>query len=225
MNAARQNIIEKIRREKMIAILRGIPEDKLIPTVRAIADGGCTLVEVTFDHTSAETLDITKRGIAALCEHFGDTVAVGAGTVLDCNDVFAAKNAGAAFLISPNTDEAVITSTRKMGLVSIPGAYTASEVCNAYKWGADFVKLFPLCGDPVEYIRALRAPLRHIPMLAVGGVCPENLKQVMKTGVSGVGIGSGIAVGSEIEQYTAESDYTVITERVKTYRRILSEFE
>ena len=223
MNEKRNGIIEKIRREKLIAILRGIPEDKLIPTVEAIAAGGGTLVEVTFDHTSGETLDRTRRGIAALCEYFGNRIEIGAGPVLDSNDVFSAKTAGASFMISPNTDENVIKLSRKMGLVSIPGAYTPSEVCSAYAWGADFVKLFPLCGDPVSYIRALRAPLCHIPMLAVGGIGPENLSEVMKTGVLGVGIGSGIASGREIEEFSKESDFAVISERVRLYRKLLSE--
>lgn len=185
--------------------------------------GGGTLVEVTFDHTSAETLEKTRRGISALCGHFKDKATIGAGTVLDSNDVFAAKSAGASFMISPNVDENVIKLTRKTGLVSILGAYTPSEVCNAYKWGADFVKLFPLCGDAAAYIRALRAPLGFIPMSAVGGIDTDNLSAVMKIGVLGVGIGSGIGSGREIEGFENESDYAVITERVRTYRKIPTE--
>lgn len=221
MNEERQDILQQIRKERLIVILRGIPEDKLIPTVGAVLEGGCSLVEVTFDHTSREAMDTTLRGISALREHFGDALFVGAGTVLDCGDVFAAKSAGASFMISPHTDKGVITATRKMGLVSIPGAYTPTEIVNAYQWGADFVKLFPLTGNPAEYIRAVRAPLKHIPMLAVGGVSPDNLPEIMTTGVSGVGVGSGIAKGSEIAQFSEPSDFEVITRRVRQFRKAL----
>lgn len=222
MNELQTRVIEKIKKTKMIAILRALPEDKIIPTVKAILDGGADLVEVTFDHTSAEALSKTPKMIRMIKEHFGDAVEVGAGTVLDCNDVCAAKNAGATFLISPNADEAVIKTTKKLGLVSLPGAYTPSEICNAYNWGADFVKVFPIVGNPDEYIKAIKAPLKHIPVLAVGGVNLDNTAAVFKAGACGIGIGSGLVKANEVEKFETPEDFSVITERTKKYMEIIA---
>ncbi len=217
MNINQQRVISLINKQKIITILRGIPTEYIIPVVGAIVDGGISLVEVTFDHTSSEALERTAESIRIIKEHFGDAIEVGAGTVIDCNDVTSAMNAGATFMISPNTDEAVIKYTKKMGLVSIPGALTPTEICGAYKWGADFVKLFPLGSDAQSYIRAIRAPLCHIPMLAVGGVTVENCGDIMKTGVCGIGIGSGIIKASELGDISPDGDFSFITERAKKY--------
>ncbi len=160
--------------------------------------------------------------ISMIKERFGDAVEVGAGTVLDCNDVCAAKNAGATFLISPNTDESVIKTTKKLGLVSLPGAYTPSEICNAYNWGADFVKVFPIVGNPEEYIKAIKAPLKHIPVLAVGGVNLDNAASVFKAGACGIGISSGLVKANEVEKFETDKDFAVITERTKKYMEIIA---
>ncbi len=222
MNEIQKRVIEKIKKTKMIAILRALPEDKIIPTVKAILDGGADLVEVTFDHTSPEALAKTPKMISMIKNHFGDAVEVGAGTVLDCNDVCAARNAGATFLISPNSDESVIKTTKKLGLVSLPGALTPSEICNAYNWGADFVKVFPIIGKPDEYIKAIKAPLKHIPMLAVGGVNLENTAAVFNAGACGIGIGSGLVKATEVEEFKTAKDFAVITERTKKYMEIIA---
>lgn len=217
MNDLQKSVIKKISERKMIVILRGIPDDKIIKTVGAIIKGGCNLVEITFDHTSTEALARTPAQIKAVKDHFGDEVEIGAGTVLDGNDVCAAKNAGATFMISPNTDESVIKTTKKLGLVSIPGAYTPTEICNAYNWGADFIKLFPLTGNAAEYIKAVKAPLKHIPLLAVGGVTVENVEEFFSAGAVGFGIGSAIAKGNEVAKFETDEDFDIITERVKKF--------
>lgn len=217
MNELQKQVIERIKERRMIVILRGLPDDKIIPTVDAIIRGGCELVEITFDHTSTEALSRTPRQIKAVKEHFGDAVEIGAGTVLDGSDVCAAKNAGATFMISPNADESVIKTTKKLGLVSIPGAYTPTEICNAYNWGADFVKLFPLSSGSADYIKAVKAPLKHIPLLAVGGVTPDNLSDFIKAGAVGIGVGSAVVKAIEIESFESEEDFSVITDRVKKF--------
>ena len=201
MNEQHAIVKEKILKNKLIVIIRGVDEDKIIPVVKEIIDGGAKLAEITFDHTDKIS---SER------------------TVLDCGDVYAAKNAGATFIISPNTDELVIKGSKKLGLVSIPGAYTPTEICNAYKWGADFVKLFPLSDSPAEYIKAVRAPLKHIPMLAVGGVSPENTAEVFSAGVCGAGIGSGIVKASEVNLYKNENDFMAVTEKVRKYLSVIN---
>lgn len=217
MNELQKSVINKIYENKLIVIIRGVSDDKIIPAVGALINGGAKLVEITFDHTNSETLLQAPRQIAAVKECFGNKVEIGAGTVLDCADIFAAQKAGATFMISPNTDEKVIRGTKKLGLVSIPGAYSPTEICNAYNWGADFVKLFPLSKNPEEYIKAVKAPLKHIPMLAVGGVTPENTGTLFSSGVCGIGVGSSIIKASEMSDFESETDFSVITERTRRF--------
>lgn len=221
MTELQKNVIQKISDQKMIVILRGIPEEKIIDTVGAIIAGGISLVEITFDHTNAETLESTARQIKTVKDHFGDNVEIGAGTVIDVNDVIMAKNAGATFMISPNTSKDVIEITKKFRLVSIPGAYTPTEICNAYAWGADFVKIFPMTGNPVEYLKAVKAPLKHIPMLAVGGVSVNNANDVIKAGACGIGVGSNVAKGAEVQNFETQKDFEIITQRVKDFVKAL----
>ena len=217
MTELQNSVIQKIKEQKMIVILRGIPEDKLINTVGAIIDGGISLVEITFDHTSKDTLLQTANQIRAVKEHFGERVEIGAGTVIDVNDVIMAKDAGAAFMISPNTSKDVIELTKKFRLVSIPGAYTPTEICNAYSWGADFVKIFPITGKPEDYLKAIKAPLKHIPMLAVGGVTPENAAQVLRAGAEGIGVGSNLVKAADVAKFESAEDFSAITRRVHEF--------
>lgn len=187
------NIAEYIREHKLIAIVRGIPKEQLLPTAQAIYRGGITCLEITFDQTATDGGKATTEGIAMLCSEMAGRLEVGAGTVLTVEQAQAAAAAGAKYIISPNVNEEVIRETKKMGLASLPGALTPSEIADAYRFGADFVKVFPVANLGASYIKAVHAPLSHIPLLAVGGVSPENLAEFMAAGAVGAGIGSNLA--------------------------------
>ena len=219
----REKIIGIIKRDKIVSILRGVPKDKLIRTIEAIHEGGINAVEVTLNHTSQEAMSESLECILLAREHFGDSMAVGAGTVIDEDDVIRASNAGALFIVSPNTDERAIKMTRSLGMVSLPGAYTPTEICEAYRWGADFVKVFPLeKSTAAGYIRNLKGPLAHIPLIAVGGVGTDNLDDVMKAGACGVGIGKNIA-GAYVKDYVGD-DFKKITASARAYTEILKKY-
>ncbi|MCC3358984.1 bifunctional 4-hydroxy-2-oxoglutarate aldolase/2-dehydro-3-deoxy-phosphogluconate aldolase [Bacillus sp. REN16] len=188
----RNNIIEKVNEEKIIAIIRGVSEDQIVHVVGALKDGGISLVEITFDHDQPDFIEATTRKIRKVREDFGDQVYVGAGTVLTDEEVVAAANAGADYIISPNVNEAVIRKTVELEKVSIPGALTPTEAEFAHRVGADFVKLFPAGDLGINYIKSLLAPLKHIPILAVGGVTPATIKDYLDLGINGVGIGGGL---------------------------------
>ena len=134
---------------------------------------------------------------------------VGAGTVLDKNQVDLAISAGAEYMVSPDTDEEVIKYAVNKGLVTLPGAFTPSEVKRAYNAGADFVKLFP-CLD-VNYFKALKAPLSHIKMIAVGGVNTKNAVDFLNAGAVGLGIGSSLIN----KKYLENGNYDKIEEIAK----------
>jgi 2-dehydro-3-deoxyphosphogluconate aldolase/(4S)-4-hydroxy-2-oxoglutarate aldolase len=138
---------------------------------------------------------------------------IGAGTVLTEEQVALTAQAGGKFIISPNVDKDVITATVKHGLVSMPGALTPSEICQAHKYGADFVKLFPVSDLGAGYVKAVKAPLSHIKLLAVGGITDENMAEYLKAGVYGFGIGSSLTDKKMI----AENNWAGITELAKKY--------
>ena len=187
----RDSVIELIKRKKLIAIIRGVESENLIPLCEALYDGGVRLAEITFSSDGLGD-ERVARDIRLIAEHFSGRLTVGAGTVVTEKHVLFTREAGGSFIISPNVSEDVIRATNNAGLVSIPGALTPTEICNAYSFGADFVKLFPVGNLGSGYIKAIKAPLSHIPLLAVGGVDLNNLAEYLNVGISGVGIGSSI---------------------------------
>lgn len=209
----REQVIQAILNHKIIAIVRGVQEDQALATADALYQGGICLIEVTFNQQRPDTFPQTANAIRAIHDRFGSKVLAGAGTVTSPELVELAAQAGAAYIISPDTDPAVIRRTRALGLVSIPGAYTASEAKQANLAGADFVKLFPCVGDAPAYLKALCAPLNHIRFLAVGGVNADNCADFLKAGAVGVGVGGCLVNKS----WLAAGEYSRITEEARRF--------
>lgn len=206
-------VIQSVYEGKVVAILRGVREDKLIPIAEALYEGGIRMIECTFDHSREDCIEANCRMISMLAEHFAGRIHVGAGTVLTTEEVDATVRAGGEFIISPNVDEEVIRHTRETGAVSMPGALTPTEIVNAWKAGAHFVKVFPAGDMGVSYIKSVRAPLKHIPMLAVGGIMPENIPEFTKAGVCGFGVGSPLLPKDAVEK----GDYEAIAKRAAQF--------
>jgi len=208
-----QKVLDAILKGKIVAIVRGIPTDGMVKLAEAMYAGGITCIEVTFDQSSPEKIAETQKSIAAIKAAMGDKMCVGAGTVMNVEQVHLAAEAGAEYMISPNTDEEVIKETKKLGLVSIPGALTPTEAAFAYKCGADIVKLFPAGVFGPGYIKAVKAPLKHIPVTAVGGVNPQNCVEFFKAGCVGVGVGGNLVS----PKLVAEGKFDEITAVAKEY--------
>ena len=185
-------VLDQIYEERITAIIRGVKPSLMIKTVSALINGGIRVLEVTFDNNSSQGIDDTIKSLLMIKNTFGNEVCLGAGTVLTEALVTAAKEAGALFIISPHTDEAVISKTKALGLISIPGAFTPTEILAAYNAGADIVKLFPAGILGLGYIKAVAAPLSHIPYMAVGGITPDNITDFINAGICTVGIGSNL---------------------------------
>lgn len=205
----RARVIQAVLENKIIAIVRGANPEQAVAAARAVFNGGVKLIEVTFNQKSPETFLDTVCAIHEIKENLPEMI-VGAGTVLTKEQVDLAISAGAEYIVSPDTDAEVIKYTVEKGLVSLPGAYTPSEVKRAYNAGADFVKLFP-CTD-VAYLKALKAPLSHINIVAVGGVNTENAVEFLKAGAVGVGVGSSLVN----KKYLDNGEYDKIREIAKT---------
>ena len=207
----RETIIRKVYKNKIIAIVRGMDKEKTVKIAKALYEGGIRFVEVTFNQKNPDKFHETADCIRAIREEMGDKMYVGAGTVTSTALVDMAAEAGALYIISPDTDVEVIRRTRELGLVSMPGAYTPTEAKTAFNAGADFIKLFPCIGDGPGYVKALCAPFNHIPFLAVGGVDADNAAAYIKAGAVGVGVGSSLAKKAWVDA----GEYYKITEEAK----------
>ena len=183
------NAVEELKRTHLMVLARGVQKDVLVKGVSAIADVGVTVFESTFDHRSKICIAENAEKISAIVAALGDRMAVGAGTVLTVEEVRAAHDAGASFVVSPDTDPEVIAETKRLGMASIPGAMTPSEIKRAWMAGADIVKLFPADDLGYHYIQNLKGPLPHIPLMATGGVNPETIPEFLSRGILAVGTG------------------------------------
>lgn len=189
---------------RIVAIIRGVKPDEVLAVGRAILDAGIDTIEVPLNSPDP------FRSIAVLAEAFGAQALVGAGTVLTPTDVNKVREAGGQLVVSPNTNVDVIKRTKELGMISLPGFATATEAFSAIHAGADGLKLFPAGIGGPETIKALKAVLpSHMPVLAVGGVTPQNMAEFVKAGADGFGLGStlykpGLSVG-DVAKNAAES--------------------
>jgi 2-dehydro-3-deoxyphosphogluconate aldolase/(4S)-4-hydroxy-2-oxoglutarate aldolase len=174
-----------------MAILRSADASGLPAVARALVAGGVTCLEVTL--TTAGALD----AIARIRDELGPEVSVGAGTVVSLGDVRDALAAGAEFLVAPVVDAEAIRASAEHGTAFYPGALTPTEVLTAWRAGAAAVKLFPASTGGPGHLKQLRAPLPHIPLVAVGGVGIEEARDYLDAGACGVGIGSPLLCGAD----------------------------
>lgn len=217
----REYIIKTVLKEKLIVIVRGIERDKLIPLAEAMYKGGIRLLELTYDASCKVSDEETAGNIKMLKEHFGDRMYIGAGTVTSIQQVECTKNAGGEFIISPDTNPEIIRKTKEFGMVSMPGAMTPTEIQTAHRHGADFVKVFPVVNVGSSYIKAVKAPLSNINLLAVGGINDTNMREYLKAGVCGFGVGSNIID----KKLLKNEDYDGITKLAEKYVSVIKEAE
>lgn len=210
------NTLEFIQENKVITICRKVYGEDLLRLAAALNEGGVKLIEVTFDQADPDCVEKTAEAIRSLCAAFGDRMMFGAGTVLTREQVKAAAEAGARYIISPNTDASVILFTKELGLVSIPGAMTPSEIITAHNLGADIVKLFPSGYLGFRYIKDILAPISHVKLCATGGVNEENWGEYLDLGFAGAGISGRLCD----KKCIAAGDFAEITRRAKVFMDI-----
>jgi 2-dehydro-3-deoxyphosphogluconate aldolase/(4S)-4-hydroxy-2-oxoglutarate aldolase len=209
----RMSVIETIFRNKIVAIIRGADPVDALKIIAALSESGITLVEVTMNSRGA--LEVIEQ---AARNPVGELI-IGAGTVLDTAAAQDAISAGAKFIISPHFNQEIIDITKKNGAVSIPGALTPTEIVSAYAAGGDIIKIFPASAG-IQYIKDLRGPLPHIPLMPTGGVNIGNIGAFLKAGAVAVGIGSDL-VNTKMK---VTADYLeALKLKAKDYLRIISE--
>ncbi|WHZ56125.1 bifunctional 4-hydroxy-2-oxoglutarate aldolase/2-dehydro-3-deoxy-phosphogluconate aldolase [Metabacillus hrfriensis] len=176
--------VTEIRNRGVVAVIRGATPESIISIGNALKDGGVTALEITMETPRAASV------IEAAAAYFGDEVLVGAGTVLDPETARVAILSGAKFIFSPTVRKETITMAKRYGVISVPGAFTPTEILTAYEYGADLIKVFPADAFGPSYLKNLAGPLPHIPLMPTGGVDLHNTADYMKAGAVAVGVGS-----------------------------------
>ncbi|WP_206918878.1 bifunctional 4-hydroxy-2-oxoglutarate aldolase/2-dehydro-3-deoxy-phosphogluconate aldolase [Alicyclobacillus suci] len=200
-------ILSRVEETGVVAIIRGVDEAKIDPLVQALYDGGIRLVEVTLNTAGALT------AISSLLEKYGEVVSIGAGTVLNQEQALQAKVHGAQFFVTPNVDKDVIRIGVESNIPVMSGALTPTEINTAYEAGATFVKVFPAGLFGAQYIREIRGPLSHIPLMAVGGVNLENARTFFDAGAVALGLGSSLTDKVALEH----GAYDVIAKKARAF--------
>lgn len=190
----REQGLHQLEQTRIIAILRGVAEPDLMQVAEALWQGGIRVMEITLNTPGALQM------IGQVQKQFGEHLYIGAGTVLDLEDAQNAVEAGASFLVTPNTDEEVIHFAVKSNIPIYAGAMTPTEIVKAWKAGATAVKIFPSTGLGLPYIKELQGPFKQIPFVAVGGVNEENIRDFLSGGCHAIGIGGSLIQLTKIEE-------------------------
>lgn len=167
----------------IVAILRAPTADRFVDVAETLAGAGIRAVEFTF------TTPGVAAAISAYAERKPDFVALGAGTVTTPEQARTAVEAGATYLVSPDTNVEVIGEAERLGVPMIAGAFTATEILTAWRAGAAMVKVFPISVGGTSYLKALRGPLPDIPLVPTGGVDIANAGAYLAAGATAVGVG------------------------------------
>ena len=198
---------------KIVAIIRGANPSDALAIANALYDGGITVLEITMN--SPKPLAIIEE----LSKKMEEKMLIGAGTVLDAETARLAILAGAKFILSPTVNVETITMTKRYGAVSIPGAFTPTEILTAYEKGGDIIKVFPgILG--YSYIKEIQGPLPHIPLLPTGGIRIDNIQDYIKAGAAGFGIGTSLV---DTKQRITEDYLLKITEKAQHLVRAVHE--
>ncbi|MBA5635548.1 bifunctional 2-keto-4-hydroxyglutarate aldolase/2-keto-3-deoxy-6-phosphogluconate aldolase [Duganella sp. LX20W] len=201
----KHELMQTLLRRPMVAIVRAASASDALKLAEACIAGGMTALEVAF--TTPDTLDVLRT----LRQRHGDSLLLGAGTVLDPETARLAILAGARMIISPAVSVETIRLCQRYQVLSMPGAVTPTEIVAAMEAGADLVKIFPAETLGPAYLKALRAPLPQAPLMPTGGVTVENLPEWFANGALAVGIGGSLTAPA------AQGDYRAVTERAARF--------
>jgi len=209
---SKDDVIKRITACGVLPVIRAQSPDEAKAAVEAIIAGGITTIEVTMTVPDAVAL------IAELSAKYGESILVGAGTVMEPETARECINAGAEFIISPALNFDTILYCNDVETVVMPGALTPTEVVNAWDAGADFVKVFPAGAmGGASYLKSLKAPLPHIKLIPTGGVSQETAGEFIKAGASAVGVGADLVDLQAVREGRKES----ITQNARNYLEIV----
>jgi 2-dehydro-3-deoxyphosphogluconate aldolase/(4S)-4-hydroxy-2-oxoglutarate aldolase len=204
---SRDRTLARIFHCGIVAVVRSETSEPLVKVVKALAFGGVTAIEVTF--TVPGAIDVIRH----VRQEVGDTIVLGAGTVLDPETARAAIMAGAEYIVAPCLNHEVIRLCRRYDKPVMPGALTPTEVLSAWEAGADVVKIFPADLGGPAYIKALRGPFPQIRLMPTGGVDLNTAESFLKAGASCLGVGTALVEPKAV----ASGDFNRISELAKQF--------
>lgn len=207
----KEQILDRIRSEKLIAILRLKVQESVRPAIEALIVGGIQVIEIT-----TNTPGFTEELANARKRH--PEVLIGAGTVTTAEWAQKSVAAGAQFLVTPNTDRDVAYVGKMNDIPVLMGAVTPTEVANALAFGADIIKLFPAGALGIPYFKSLKGPFNDVPFFAVGGIDEMNLEDWLEAGIDGAGMGSSLVKSA----VATEEDFKKVTGLAEKLRRIIT---
>ncbi len=206
------SVLAAIQEHRVTAIIRTADRKLARQAMEAAVAGGFRVIEFT----------LTTPGALSLIEEFASRqgLIVGAGTVMTPAQAREAVGAGARFLVSPIFDPEVVSEASTLGVVSVPGCSTPTEMETAHRHGADLIKVFPEPAGGVDFIRAVRGPLPHLPLFPTAGPTPENFLSYLDAGCVGVGFVRSLFVPEEL----ASGDFNAIQRRSESIIQRLSDW-
>ena len=207
MPRTKDQLLSAIADAGVVAVIRAQSKDQLVDVTQALLAGGVPSIEVTMTTPKA------IAGIEQLADKFGDTAVIGVGTVIDAHTARDAIAAGAQFVVSPVFDEEVVATTRRYGKISVPGAFTPTEILRAWTAGADVVKVFPSTSLGPQYFKDVLAPLPQVKLTPTGGVDLKNAGEWIKAGAVCVGVGTSMVTKDAL----AKGDWNAITANARAF--------
>jgi 2-dehydro-3-deoxyphosphogluconate aldolase/(4S)-4-hydroxy-2-oxoglutarate aldolase len=200
------DVLNRIKSEKIIALIRADSPASLLDCARALSAGGLNCIELTM--TTPGALDMCAQVARELPQ-----VLLGLGTVLDAETARAGIAAGAKFIVTPAVRPAVIAACREAGVPILSGALTPTEACTAWDAGADVIKIFPAEFFGPAYIKSLKAPFPKMQFLPTGGVTPETVGDFLKAGAFATAAGSALVLPAALKA----GDWAAITARARQF--------
>ena len=213
----KQETLEALKAEKLIFIFKTqrIDDDDLLEAVQAVVNGGGKFIELTYDQPDGQAC---THALRLLKEHFGDQIILGTGTILDEQECQKAIDAGSEYIVAPNLSKEVAELCTRREMMYMPGVFTGTEVVNAWKWGADVLKLFPGCEITLDYAETLMGVIDVLPYFAVCKMDEEMFEKCLKIGY----IGAGISRAVNSRELIASRNFAEIERRVHRFVHIAS---
>jgi 2-dehydro-3-deoxyphosphogluconate aldolase/(4S)-4-hydroxy-2-oxoglutarate aldolase len=203
---SKQDVLNRIKSEKVIALIRADGPDSLLECARALSAGGLNCIELT----------MTTPGAIELCAKVSKElpqVLLGLGTVLDADTARKGIAAGAKFIVTPAVRPEVIKACKEAGVPVLGGSLTPTEVYNSWELGVDVIKIFPAEFFGPAYIKSIKAPFPKIEVMPTGGVTPETVGEFLKNGAFATAAGSALVNPTALKN----KDWPAITARAKEF--------
>jgi 2-dehydro-3-deoxyphosphogluconate aldolase / (4S)-4-hydroxy-2-oxoglutarate aldolase len=211
---SRETTLDRILEGGIVAVVRSESSEPLVKVIRALAEGGVTAAEVTF--TVPEAVEVIRQ----VRRDVGDSVLIGAGTVLDPETARAAILAGAEYIVAPTVNLDVVRLCRRYAKLVMPGAFSPTEILAAWEAGADIVKVFPADVGGPSYLRALRGPLPQVRLMPTGGVDLTTAEAFLAAGACCLGVGSALVDPKAI----STNDFSRIRDLASQYAGLVRRF-